>query len=384
MHNSIINLSAASILIVDDTPDNLRLLSKLLSQRGYEVRKAINGPMALASAQADRPDLILLDIRMPEMDGYEVCQHLKASKITQDIPVIFLSALDDVLDKVKAFGVGGVDYITKPFQMEEVLARIHTQLRLRHLQQQLAEHNQQLQQLNHALTVSNQELERFAYAVSHDLQQPLQSITGFVGLIQMKYQEQLDAGVLEYIDRIFDAGKRMQRLIQDLLAYAQVGNVEIDFERVDLNLVLYQALANLEMLIAARKADITFDELPPVQGDETQLVQLFQNLIGNALKFTRPDIPPQVRISVTEQPDRWLLGVHDNGIGIPADSLKDIFQPFKRLKTPEGYAGMGIGLATCHKIVQGHGGNIFVESEVGKRTAFYFTLPKVAEPVSSP
>ncbi len=382
MGSTINELSESSILIVDDVPDNLHLLSKLLSQQGYEIRKAINGAMALASAQADPPDLILLDIRMPEMDGYEVCQNLKANKATQDIPVIFLSALDDVLDKVKAFGVGGVDYITKPFQTEEVLARIDMQLRLRHLQQQLAEHNQQLQQLNQALMTSNQELEQFAYAVSHDLQQPLQSITGFVGLIQMKYQKQLDAGVLEYIDRIFDAGKRMQRLIQDLLAYAQVGNMDLDLTPIDLKLVLYQALANLEMLIAEKKANITFDELPCVQGNEVQLVRLFQNLIGNALKFTRPDTLPQIQISVTEQADRWLLGVHDNGIGIPTENLKDIFQAFKRLKTTQKYAGTGIGLATCKKIVSIHGGKIFAESEVGQGTVFYFTLPKISEPIS--
>lgn len=379
MGSTLTELSASSILIVDDTPDNLRLLSRLLSQRGYEVRKAINGEMALASAQADPPDLILLDIRMPEMDGYEVCQHLKAHEATQDIPVIFLSALDDVLDKVKAFGVGGVDYITKPFQTEEVLVRIDMQLRLRHLQQQLAEHNQQLQQLNQALMISNQELEQFAYAVSHDLQQPLQSITGFVSLIQMKYQKQLDAGVLEYIDRIFDAGKRMQRLIQDLLTYAQVGNMELDLTPIDLKLVLYQALANLEMLIAEQQAEITFGELPWVQGNETQLVQLFQNLIGNALKFTRPDVLPQLQISATEQADSWLLEVRDNGIGIPSESLKDIFQAFKRLKTDQKYVGTGIGLATCKKIVSTHGGKIFAESEVGQGTVFYFTLPKICE-----
>lgn len=384
MDSPINELSESSILIVDDTPDNLRLLSKLLSQRGYEIRKAINGQMALASAQADPPDLILLDIRMPEMDGYEVCQHLKAHDSTQAIPVIFLSALDDVLDKVKAFGVGGVDYITKPFQTEEVLARIEMQLRLRKLQKQLAEHNQQLQQLNHALLISNQELEQFAHAVSHDLQQPLQSITGFIGLIQMKYQGQLDAGLLQYIDRILEAGKRMQRLIQDLLAYAQIGQVDLTLTPVDSKLVLYQALANLEILIAQTKAEISYDELPLVYGNETQLVCLFQNLIGNALKFTQPDTLPRIEISVTEQTDRWLFGIRDNGIGIPADSLKDIFQAFKRLKTAQHYAGTGIGLATCKKIVKSHGGEIFAESELGLGTVFYFTLPKVIEPPSHP
>jgi two-component system, sensor histidine kinase and response regulator len=138
--------SRGNILIVDDTPDNLRLLSTILIEQGYEVRSVINGKMALMGAKAEPPDLILLDINMPQMNGYEVCQHLKADPETAGIPIIFISALEDVLDKVKAFAVGGVDYITKPFQLEEVLVRIHTHLSLCYLQKQLQNQNQQLQQ----------------------------------------------------------------------------------------------------------------------------------------------------------------------------------------------------------------------------------------------
>ncbi|MBE9002141.1 response regulator [Nostoc sp. LEGE 12447] len=146
MNNHQIQLAKANILVVDDTPDNLRLLSAMLTQLGYEIRRVINGPTALKTAQAAPPDLILLDIMMPEMNGYEVCQHLKASEITRDIPVIFISALDEVFDKVKAFAVGGVDYITKPFSEEEVFARVENNLTIRRLQKQLTEQNLLLQQ----------------------------------------------------------------------------------------------------------------------------------------------------------------------------------------------------------------------------------------------
>ncbi|MDX2217267.1 MAG: response regulator, partial [Oculatellaceae cyanobacterium bins.114] len=225
----------ADILIVDDTPDNLRVLSAMLTNRGYEVRKALNGQRAIASVQSEPPDLILLDIKMPEMDGYEVCKRLKATPSPCEVPIIFISALDDALDKVRAFAAGGVDYVTKPFQEAEVLARIEHQLRIQRLQQQLVKQNEELHR-------SNQELEQFAYVVSHDLQQPLQSVTGFVRLLQLKYDTTLDETAQDYLNRIHETGNRMQRLIQDLLAYAQVGKQPQEFQKIDCNYILEQVL----------------------------------------------------------------------------------------------------------------------------------------------
>lgn len=180
MNNNEVQLPKANILVVDDIPDNLRLLSAMLTQMGYEVRKVINGQTALKTAQAAPPDLILLDIMIPDMNGYEVCQHLKASPLTRDIPVIFISALDEVLDKVKAFAVGGVDYITKPFSEEEVFARVENNLTIRRLQKQLTEQNARLQQemrerqqAQIALKLSQFYLDRFkdsVYFVNSDAQ----------------------------------------------------------------------------------------------------------------------------------------------------------------------------------------------------------------------
>jgi light-regulated signal transduction histidine kinase (bacteriophytochrome) len=352
---------------VDDTPDNLRLLSTVLSKRGFQVRKALDGQQAIASAQADIPDLILLDIKMPEMSGYEVCEILKSEPQTAEVPVIFISALDDAFDKVTAFSVGGADYITKPFQEAEVLVRVENQLRLRRLQRQLIEQNEELAR-------SNRELEQFAYIVSHDLQQPLQSITGFAKLLILKYENTLDTGAQEYLNRIIDAGSRMQRLIQDLLAYAQLGKSAQEFKLIDCNDVLTQVTDNLRMAIAEKNVSLSYENLPSLVGNETQLLQLFQNLISNAIKFTHPDIPPQVAIAAIPDGESWLFSVQDNGIGMEPENLKRIFEVFQRLQSAQSYPGSGIGLATCKKIVENHRGKIWAVSKPSEGTTFYFTL----------
>lgn len=361
--------SKGEILIVDDTPDNLRLLSAMLSQQRYEVRKALNGQSAIASAQADAPDLILLDIKMPEMEGYEVCRRLKADSRTHDIPVIFISALDDVMDKVKAFASGGVDYITKPFQEAEVMARIENQLQMQRLQRQLMERNEELAR-------SNRELEQFAYVVSHDLQQPLQSITGFAKLLTLKYFNQLDDTAQDYLTRMVDSGGRMQRLINDLLMYAQVGKHDQSLEAVDCNLVVEQVLDNLQIALSEKQIHLSYASLPTVMGYETQLIQLFQNLIGNSVKFTRPDVAPQIKIAASQLDHEWLFEVQDNGIGIDAQFLEHVFDAFHRAHSASQYPGTGIGLATCKKIVEIHGGRIWVKSQPQIGTTFYFTIAK--------
>ncbi|HEY9862594.1 MAG TPA: response regulator [Candidatus Obscuribacterales bacterium] len=366
------------ILIVDDTPDNLRLLSKTLSEQGYEVQCAINGNLALMAVKHEPPDLILLDIKMPEMDGYEVCKRLKNQAETAEIPVIFLSALDDVFDKVKAFNVGGADYITKPFQVEEVFARIENQLTIRHLQRQLQTKNIKLEHLNQELQRSNRELEEFAYIVSHDLQQPLQTITGFAELLlALKSEINLEQEAEEYVTPILEEGIRMQELIQNLLEYSRVGTKKHHFEITDCQEILRKSLGHLHSAIEESCAIITHDTLPTLRADRIQLGQLFQNLIGNGIKYKRPNIQPKIVISVQEKPEEWLFRVEDNGIGIKPENFDRIFQVFQRLHTYQDYPGSGVGLAICKKIVERHQGKIWLESEWGIGTTFHFTLPKL-------
>ncbi|MEG4168013.1 MULTISPECIES: ATP-binding protein [unclassified Microcoleus] len=418
-----------NILVVDDTPENLRLLSTMLTQRGYTPRCVINGKMALRACNSNPPDLILLDIMMPEMNGYEVCQHLKLEAKTREIPVIFISAKDEVFDKVNAFTVGAVDYISKPFQFEEVLARIESHLSLRNLQKQLKEQNVLLQEeitsrlavektlqeknqilqqeistrravekalqeqnlvlqqeishrqraesallkSNQELARSNAELEQFAYVASHDLQAPLATIASYAQLLEKRYKDQLDSQGSKFIGNIVHGCTRMQTLIDDLLEYSRVGKSPKPFQLTDCNHAVEQALAHLQGAIRETKAVVTYSELPAVMGDISQLVQLFQNLVSNAIKY-RHDEPPVVHITACKQEENWLISVSDNGIGIAPQHQKRIFQIFQRLHTQREYPGTGIGLAICQKIVELHGGCIWVESEPEQGSTFYFTL----------
>ncbi|WP_338010929.1 hybrid sensor histidine kinase/response regulator [Planktothrix prolifica] len=285
--------------------------------------------------------------------------------------------MDDVFDKVKAFTVGGVDYITKPFQVEEVFARIENQLTICRLQRQLQDQNFKLEQLNQELQRSNRELEEFAYVVSHDLQQPLQTITGFAELLlALKSEINLEQEAEEYVSPILEEGIRMQELIQNLLEYSRVGTKKRNFEPTDCQEILRKSLGHLHSAIEESRAIITSETLPTLRGDRIQLGQLFQNLIGNGIKYQRPNIQPKIVISVQEKPEEWLFRVEDNGIGIKPENFDRIFQVFQRLHTHQDYPGSGVGLAICKKIVERHQGKIWLESESGIGTTFNFTLPK--------
>jgi two-component system, sensor histidine kinase and response regulator len=376
------NQVKASVLVVDDKPDNLRLLSAILTDQGYEVRQALSGQMALTAAWTRPPDLVLLDIKMPDMNGYQVCEQLKTDERTRHIPIIFLSALDRPPDKIKGFNAGGADYITKPFQESEVVVRVEHQLEIACWRGRLEQQNIQLQQEIHdriaieqELLRSNEDLKQFAHAVSHDLQQPLQSILGFSKILLLKYPHLSDSEICRYLSRVVQAGERMQQLIEDLLTYSQV-DVSRTLEVVDCNRVLAEAIDNLQAAISEKHARLITNPLPQLQGKPAQLLQLFQNLLSNALKFTHPNVPPTIQIAADAFGDEWLFRVHDNGIGIEPQNCDLLFQLFARLHPGDRYPGTGIGLATCKKIVESHGGRIWVESKPEVGTTFFFTLPK--------
>lgn len=225
---------------------------------------------------------------------------------------------------------------------------------------------------------SNEDLEQFAYVASHDLQEPLRMITNYLQLLRQRYKEQLDTNAHDFIGFALDGSKRMNQLIHDLLAYSRVGTHGKELVVTECDQALEDALSNLTVAIEESKAEITRDSLPPVIGDEVQLTQLFQNLIGNAVKF-RGDATPKVHVGVQRKGREWEFTVRDNGIGIAEQDFQRIFVVFQRLHSREKYPGTGIGLSVCKKIVERHGGRIWVESKPGKGTTFHFTIPALGD-----
>jgi PAS domain S-box-containing protein len=229
---------------------------------------------------------------------------------------------------------------------------------------------------------SNQELERFAYVASHDLQEPLRMVASYTQLLAQRYKDQLDGDAREFIDYAVDGARRMKQLIEDLLAYSRVTGKGRPLAAVDSQYALWFALRNLQMSINESAADIRFEDLPPLQADNTQIIQLFQNLVSNAIKFRQPGVRPEVRITAerwTANAGFWLFRLSDNGIGIERKYFDRVFQIFQRLHTRQEYPGTGIGLTLCQRIVERHGGRIWLESEPGRGTTFLFTLPAVEE-----
>ncbi len=380
------NSNKGNILIVDDTLENLQLLSNTLTDQGYKIRGAAKGQMAIRTARSFPPDLILLDIKMPGMDGYEVCEHLKADEQTRDIPVIFISALDEVIDKVRAFQVGGVDYITKPFHVEEVLARIEHQLMIQRLSTQLQEQNKQLQQeiqerqkAEQAAAAANRAKSEFLANMSHELRTPLNAILGFTQL--MNRNPQLTAEQRDFLEIINGSGEHLLELIDDILDLSKIeaGLIELNQKSFD----LYRLLDNIEDLFQIQTEQKNLDfivivspNVPQyIRTDEQKLRSCLLNLLSNAIKFTNYG-GVTLTVDKTKKSESSLqFSVSDTGLGIAPEEIETLFDAFVQTSAGRATAGgTGLGLAITKNFVELMGGEIRVSSVLGEGTTFQFTI----------
>ena len=369
---------SATVMVVDDNVTNLQLLEMLLRTRGYEVRPFNRGRAALEAAARTPPDVILLDVAMPEMDGYEVCRRLKADEKLAAIPVIFISALSATRDKIKGFACGGVDYVTKPFQIEEVHARVETHYKLRKLQIQLEQQNGTLQDNYDQLRKLEELRDNLTHMVVHDMRSPLAIVQMSLEMLKTTLTG-LNAPEGKLLDGALLAAKTMNRMTTQLLDVSRLeaGQMPLNKAACDLAPIAQAALEAIAPLLGDRHAVLDVREPLTALCDAVLLRRVLDNLLSNALKFTPPG--KEITISIAREGDAAQLAVADTGPGIPEKYHQKIFEKFSQVEGEQQSKGTGLGLTFCKLTAEAHGGKIGVESEVGRGSTFWFTLPLAAK-----
>jgi signal transduction histidine kinase/HPt (histidine-containing phosphotransfer) domain-containing protein len=371
----------AKILIVDDNISHLGPLIDLLSQHGAIPLIAQNGADALELIQENRPDLILMDIILPYgMNGFQTCQNIKSDPQFKEIPIIFLSSLKSIIDKINAFEAGGVDYIEKPLENNEVLIRVNTHLKIKYLQDLLVQKNEDLEHAKKQAERANQSKSIFLANMSHEIRTPMNSIVIANDLLSAT---QLTADQAEYVEIMKTSSSHLKNIINDILDLSQIesGKIYIHHENFD----LYQLLNEIEQMFShvIRNKGLTFtfhreDNVPQfVKGDANRIRQILINLIGNALKFTQKG---EIKVIILQMPSDnhcTQFEVHDTGIGIPKNKCVEIFKDFTQACNTirKQFGGTGLGLSICQKLVNLMGGELVVESEESKGSIFSFTIP---------
>ena len=355
------------LMIVDDSSSICRFLESMLSKHGYRVRTFSGGRAALKAAAEQPPDLIMLDINMPEMTGYEVCAELKASPRLKDVPVIFISTLKEASDQVKAFAVGAVDYVRKPFRFEEIEARIRTHLELRRKERELQGNYERLRNLEKLR-------DDLTHMMVHDMRSPLSVILLTLEMVRERVLPQ-NGEVLQMLKSAHDCAATLKEMITQLLDIHRLEAGQMPLVKTPCNLAqtAKEVLDSLAALVEKRKLLLISPE-PVIAYCDTEMVRrVLGNLLGNALKFTAPD--GKVKISITHEITAARVAITDNGPGIPQEQHQKIFEKFCQVEGGPQKYGTGLGLTFCKLAVEAHGGRIGVESQVGKGSKFWLTLP---------
>lgn len=362
----------SKILIVDDVQLNLDLMKDILSEKEYLIATAINGKSAIAKAKAHKFDLILLDVVLPDIDGFEVCTHLKSNPLTRDIPIIFLTAKKEKDNIIKGFQLGAVDYIPKPFSKEELLARVNLHLTLRKIQDELIRSKEMAEAAAKSKAI-------FLANMSHEIRTPM---NGIVGMVDILKRSQLTSEQREYLDIIEISGQNLLIIINDVLDFSKIEAGQITFERIRFNLAdeVNEVVKILRYKAVQKNLDLSFHIEPDVPellvGDPLRLKQVLINLCNNSIKFTNEGYV-HVRVTLIEINTgnvRLNFEVQDTGIGISPENQSKLFKSFAQAETSttRKFGGTGLGLAISKNLVELMNGNIGITSEEGKGAIFHF------------
>lgn len=350
------------ILLVEDTPEHIEAVLAVLQKNNFKIRVAKKWNTALKLLSRHQPDLILLDIFMPEMDGFELCKTIKENPAYSSVPIIFLTARDDEDSIRKGFELGAQDYVIKPFHTSELLARVITHIKLK--------------QQTESLKKANLELDSFCYTIAHDLKSPLLSINKLIEYLVADYGAELDSDGQELAAIIQEKSLEVMAIIDHLLDFSKMSEMTMRHETIQLGSLFQDVYDELLKLQGQRRVELKLDSLPGVTGDPVMMRMLVSNILSNALKYTRTRATAVIEVTCSEGENEYVFAVKDNGVGFDMRYAARIFGVFQRLHSQNEFEGSGVGLAICQKILKRHNGRAWITGEVDKGATFYFSFPK--------
>jgi len=369
--------TTAKLLIVDDEAALMTALCKTLELEGYSTTGFTSAREALAHLREHSFDLLLTDLMMPEMDGITLLGAAQA--IDRDLAGIVMTGHGTIDTAVKSLQSGAVDYVLKPFRLDNLLAVLTRALTLRHLQIENKELQLRIQERTRELEASNAELESFSYSVSHDLRAPLRAIEGFCDLFMKDYGRQIPADGLDMLANVSAGTARMNRLIDDLLHLARFGRQPLESHTVMMTELVRRVTASVAAQWRERNVQVQIPELPDCFGDGSLLEHVLTNLLSNAFKFTAKRDPAHIEVGAHTEAAEQVYFVRDNGVGFDMKYADRLFGAFQRLHSQSEFPGTGIGLSIVHRIVRRHGGRTWVTSQLQQGTTVFFSLPLASE-----
>ncbi len=409
------------ILIAEDSPTQAQQLQYLLEQQGYTAEVAANGRQALEMAPKFKPTLIISDVVMPEMDGYQLCQKIKADPALHDTPIILVTTMSDPQDVIRGLECGADNFFLKPYDEQYLVSRVKYVLvnrEMRRVEQagmgveiyfhgqrhfitadrlqilnllmstyeaaiqrnkELNRSQEELRSLNAKLDSANKELESFSYSVSHDLRAPLRHIDGYLGLLEKHAKDRLDDKGKGFLKVISESARQMGRLIDDLLAFSQMSRAEMMRREVDMGRLVQETIRALQPESQGRDIRWNIAELPVVLADAAMMRQVLINLLANAVKYTRTRTVAEIEVGVQRTENDFIFFVRDNGVGFDMQYVDKLFGVFQRLHRAEDFEGTGIGLANVRRIISRHSGRTWAEARLDEGAIFYFSLPQSQE-----